>query len=277
MKSLSIVEWNINQRGGHGNTIPSWLLSELLPAPDILVLTEFNRSASNLQVFLSELIQMGYSYYCSENSAKWGNDVLIAVRGEITIVGCSFVDAYPNNISDLSTPENIRVDIQYEGQNISLMGIRIKELKEDYYSRRLQMQTVMKWVNDISNHILVLGDFNNLRENTPKITWNLRVLDRLLGNTLVRVTPKDNHSWGLSYQCKSGKFDGYIKNDHLLMTSQFTVKQCSYDWSFISKHPRDYIVSDTENKYAQKAITILPGVPDHALLRITLSLRFMVA
>ena len=250
-----------------GKRIPLWILDEIPQDINILTLTEFNGHAENIDEFYKNIKCMGFNYCSTYYSCKYANDILIAVRGkEIKVESVSYFKAYPDEPNSTFpvqwkfTPENLRVDITINNKPLTILGIRIKDLEGDYSSRKIGMETVIKWVREITNPIIILGDFNNLRVNTPIKHWNLRVLDDLLDDKFVRKTPI-NHSWGLTYS--NGQFDGYIKNDHLICRN---VRECeveNYDWSFASN--RNYHLDD-KNEYGQQKVKIPVGDPDHGIL-----------
>lgn len=264
---VKIMEWNIHQQGRMGKKIPLWILDEIPQDINILTLTEFNAHAKNIDEFYKKIQDMGFGYCNTYYSYKYANDILIAVRGkEIKVESVSYFKAYPDELNSTfciqweNIPENLRVDITVNNKPVTILGIRIKDLKGDYSSRKIEMETVMKWVKEITNPIVISGDFNNLRVNTPIQDWNLKVLDELLGKEFIRKTPA-NHSWGLTYS--NGQFDGYIKNDHLICNniSEFEVE--NYDWNFVRN--RNYQLDDKDG-FGQKKAKIPVGDPDHGIL-----------
>ena len=77
LKAISVLEWNINQRGGKGRgNIPPWVKDEI-NGYDIVILTEFCTGCDGRAAFISELEQRGYHCAVSDNSN--GNDILIAI------------------------------------------------------------------------------------------------------------------------------------------------------------------------------------------------------
>ena len=179
---VKIMEWNIHQQGRWGKRIPLWILDEIPQDINILTLTEFNGHAENIDEFYKKIKAMGF-YYCNTNySFKSANDILIAVRGkEIRVESVSYFKAYPDEpnstfcIQWKYIPENLRVDITVRNKPVTILGIRIKDLEIDYSSRKIEMETVMKWVKEITNPIVILGDFNNLHVNLDSqkiITWS---------------------------------------------------------------------------------------------------------
>ena len=72
------------------------------------------------------------------------------------------------------------------------------------------MEILIKWTGNIEYPIILMRDFNNLRENTEVIEWNIHVLDEMINRKFVRETPKNIYSWGVSYCPATDKYDGYI-------------------------------------------------------------------
>lgn len=269
---MKLLEWNINQRGGNGKVIPEYVIEEIDNSLDIIVLTEFNRSALNIDRFHQILKERNFIYIESHNSSKFGNDVLIAVKNEFNIVNSNFIDAYPKGISDINIPENLKVDIEVEGKRLSILGIRIKELNSNYLKRKEQMQTLIKCLDNAEYPTIVSGDFNNNKEDTREKRWNLNVMDQMLNNILKkkykRYTPNVRCSWGLSFYCFNNTFDGYIKNDHVIVSEDVVVKEINYDWNFVQKNQDIYRMSAFVNKYGQRTVQTPVGCPDHAKLLV---------
>lgn len=268
---LNIMEWNIHQKGRQyskgrsaDGPIPDWIVDEIPNDMNIVVFTEFNSHARNISDFYKKLEAKGFSYYSKEYDCPLSNDILIAIRGEqIKVKSISVVDAYPNNsITDgfETIPENLRVDIRVNEKDIHIWGIRIKDLKGNYKKRKLEMKQVMEWLNAVEGIRIIVGDFNNLRENTPETEWNLMVLDNLLGDSFKRETPQ-NCSWGVSLS--NGEFDGYIKNDHLICPKELDATVKPYEWSFI-KHC-NYRLKKA-SYYGKQSLIIPDCEPDHGIL-----------
>lgn len=279
MIKLKIMEWNIHQQGrqyknrksGDGE-IPLWIVNEIPDDVNIVVFTEFNYHAQNVLGFYNSLTAKGFCYSTTNYSCAWSNDILIAIRGkEIAIKSTSHVKAYsdiPNTTLDVSfdnIPENLRVDINVNGIDIHFWGIRIKGLNGKYEKRKIEMETVMHWLQEADGINILVGDFNNLKENTTRIKeWNLTVLDNLLGYTFERKTP-NNHSWGVSQSRDDGSFDGYIKNDHLIHTKEIHATVESYIWKFLENC--NYSLKSSQ--YGKKELNIPVGEPDHGILIAT--------
>lgn len=267
---LNIMEWNIHQKGrqyskgrsGDG-PIPNWIVEEIPNDMNIVVFTEFNTHSQNISDFYSELEAKGFRYYTTKYECPWSNDILIAIRGDqIEVKSTSVVDAYPN--SDIPDgfdviPENLRVDICVNGTDIHLWGIRIKDLRSNYKMRKHEMDMVIECLKATAGNNVIVGDFNNLRENTPEKEWNLNVLDELLDGMFIRKTPS-NYSWGVS--SVDGELDGYIKNDHLIHSNNMDATVKPYKWSFIEK--TNYTLK--EPYYGKRDLIIPDCEPDHAVL-----------
>ncbi len=270
---LKIMEWNIHQQGRQWNKttrksvdgeIPLWILEQIPNDINIVVFTEFNSHAKNISDFYSALSKKGFYHSSTNYSCGWSNDVLIAVRSNIIIEAVLYVKAYPDtpnttlNIAWDTIPENLRVDIKINEKLVHLWGIRIKCLDGDYKKRKIEMETVMRWLKEVDGINILVGDFNNLRENTPEINWNLTILDELLGEKFERKTPS-NYSWGVSMSQKDNSFDGFIKNDHFICSKGISLEVEPYKWNYLNKC--NYSFNNNELK-----LCIPVREPDHAIL-----------
>ena len=275
---LKIMEWNIHQQGRQWNgktqtsndgDIPLWIIDQISDDISIVVLTEFNSHAKNTEEFYNKLMKKGFFYSSTNYSCGWANDILIAVRGDAIVENVSFVKAYPDspnttfNIDWDAIPENIRVDIRIEDKLVHLWGIRIKDLKSNYEKRNNEMEMLVHWIKEVDGINYLVGDFNNLREDTHITDWNLIVLDNLLGANFERITPK-NHSWGVSKLVSDNTFDGYIKNDHFIY-SKGDIKSVTaeeYKWTYLKNC--QYTLE--EGKFGKNKLNIPVGEPDHGIL-----------
>lgn len=282
VRKLKIMEWNIHQQGrqyknrrSRDGEIPLWILDEIPEDVNIVVFTEFNSHAQNIQQFDNLLIEKGFCFSRTNYSCAWANDILIAVRGEdIKIKSTSYVKAYsdmPNvtlNIDWDNIPENLRLDIRVGNKDIHLWGIRIKDLNSDYKKRKVEMETLMNWLQEIEDSCIMVGDFNNLRENTTERHWSLTILDKLLGSEFKRVTPESNHSWGVGWFKNDNFFDGYIKNDHLVCSNVIKAIAEPYKWDYL---PRcNYNLE--ELNWGKQKLNIPLGEPDHGILIVEVQL-----
>lgn len=276
MEKIKIMEWNIHQQGRQYNNkksgdgrIPLWIVEEIPDDVDVVVFTEFNCHAQNILEFYNLLSAKGFSYSTTNCSCAWSNDILVALRGkEFEVKSSSYVKAYPdipNTTFDIDRsiiPENLRVDIHVGEADIHLWGIRIKDLNSNYKKRKIEMETVLHWIEEIGGINILVGDFNNLRVNTIEQEWNLNVLDRLLKEKqLERKTPSDNHSWGVS-RFPNGEFDGYIKNDHLIHSKEVYATIEPYVWSFLERC--NYSLK--KSKFGIEKLVIPVGEPDHGIM-----------
>ena len=275
---LNIMEWNIHQKGrqySNGKSgdgpIPVWIVDEVPDDVNIVVFTEFNSHAQNVSDIYEKLEDKGFRcHYTTTYMCAWSNDILIAIRGEQIKVSSSFPPSFENAYPSPSSfanddhyfdtvPENMRVSIQVNGKDIHIWGIRIKDLRGNYKDRKTEMCTVMKWLKEKDGISILVGDFNNLREKTPEKEWNLNVLDGLLGDSFKRETPS-NCSWGVSMS--NGKYDGYIKNDHLIHSNEIKATIEPYRWDFIKK----VNYKTKASSYGKQSLIIPDCEPDHGIL-----------
>mgnify|MGYP004476856673 CR=1 FL=1 len=278
MEALKVMAWNINQQGRQWRNkqkkdgeIPLWITEQIPNDVNVVVFTEFNCHAENILDFYDALEKQGFSYATTNHSCAWANDVLIAVRGKkAKIDAVTYEKAYPDTHDTNSSidwdmiPENLRIDISVNGKCVHLWGIRIKDLGGNYQLRKAEMETVMCWLRKVKGTKVLMGDFNNLRENTIEESWNISVLDGLIGSAFERKTPKENHSWGVSLNEDDNSFDGYIKNDHLIHSTDIKKARVepTYKWDYLVNC--EYSLKDA--KYGKRALDIKVTHPDHGIL-----------
>lgn len=278
--NFKIMEWNIHQQGRQWDgkksadcEMPLWIIDEIPKDINIAVFTEFNSHAKNIKEFYGKMKEKKFHHSSTDYSCGWSNDIFIAVRGDISIQAVSHIKAYPednlNTTFDVkwdTIPENLRVDTKIGEKRVNFWGIRIKDLGGDYEKRSIEMETLMSWLKGIDGLNILVGDFNNLRENTCEKKWNLTVLDELLGADFKRVTP-ENCSWGVSKLESNNAFDGYIKNDHLIYSIGRGLKGVeveSYNWDFLRNE--NMKLSFEIKKYEKQKVNIRAGLPDHGIL-----------
>lgn len=276
---LTALEWNIHQQGRRSKKIPLDII-DYIDGKDIIVLLEINTESENFNEFCNRLTLKGYSFYMtSYKDSPYANDILIAVKlkKNIYVKDVTYHKAYGNSLQiDYDCiPENLFVHLEINSKCYVVAGVRIKELKGDYAKRKEQMETFMNWVGCIEEPVFVLGDFNNLREKTTIKEWNLNVLDNIINEQFHRITPKENHSFGVCYDISEKKYDGYIKNDHLLVSSiveNWKTIKISYDWELLINNLGRVKVESKANKFGKQEIRIAPGFPDHARLIVEIPL-----
>lgn len=271
MKMISILEWNIHQQGRQSDIIPMCILDYIIDE-DIIVLLEINSKSLNIDEFCEKLIEKGYNIYITDyKGCSYANDVLIAINSKnyIYVKRMSYYMAYNNGkIDDTTIPENLFLDVKINNSSYVIAAIRIKELNGNYEKRKKQMETFIGWTDKIDVPIILVGDFNNLIENTKEKEWNIRVLDNIINGRFIRKTPDNNHSWGVSYSPHKNRYDGYIKEDHLLISTSMKINETvtvNYSWDYLKNNINRCKVENI-NSYGQQKIHIPIGFPDHAIL-----------
>ena len=173
----------------------------------------------------------------------------------------------------------IVIEVEINKCKYLLVAVRIKELSGQLIIRRKEMERLLSWLLEYSDiPFIICGDFNNLRTDTIEKEWNLEVLDKLLQmNDLLRCTPKKHNSWGVSKKANSDEFDGYIAEDHLIISKgknigikpkgkDSTEEEClEYSWDYLKNNIKECEV-DPVNKYGEQKINVPIGFPDHAML-----------
>ncbi len=282
MKNLKILEWNIHHQGRKAKKTPLNIVEYIMrEEEDVIILLEVNTQAENFEDFCEKFNEKGYRIYMAcYKECNYANDMFIAVnsKSNIFVKNVDYHKAYHSeaeNKNDLSIPENLFLDIEINGKSYVIGGVRIKELDSNYPIRKKQMETLISWNNEIDVPIILLGDFNNLRENTPEQSWNLKVLDSIIERKFIRKTPEFNCSWGVAYYPQTKKYDGYIKEDKLLLsTSIQSVAEVSlaYYWDYLSDNI-DGSWLDPVNQYGRQKINVPIGIPDHAILKVRIPLE----
>lgn len=271
MNTISILEWNIHQRGGDGEgIIPPWVKDEI-NGFDIVVLTEFctKKFDKKRTAFITELEQLGYHCATSENPK--GNDVLIAVKkARLSILRHSWVPCYGSKELE-SIPENLQVDIDCVGRTLTVMGIRIRTLDHDYKMRRKECKWVLDRMRDIKHPILMAGDFNHGRRRSPNPDWSISIMeDMLKGKELTLYTPE-----GSSIFCEENYNGDEFPDDHFAAKGA-EISLEPYDRDFTSREPLAYFLGrDFREQWHPGArdkdlAKVEPPFPDHAILKGTL-------
>lgn len=260
MNSISILEWNINQRGGKGRgNIPHWVKDEI-NGYDIVVLTEFCTGCDRRATFISELEQLGYHCAVSDNSN--GNDILIAVKSKFSIQHCSWEPCYGVNNPD-SIPENLQVDIDCDGSMLTVVGVRLKVLDKvpnNYKIRKQEFEWVLDQVRDIKHPILMAGDFNHGRRRSPNQDWSMSIMKvKLDSEAFTLYTPEGSSIYGVE------NYNGNeFPDDHFAARGAEIILK-PYDRSFTSRDPLAYFLGDDKD-----LAKVDSPFPDHAILKGTL-------
>ncbi len=253
---MKFIEWNINQRSNYGNKnyIPDYISEEINKEnADVVILTEFYKT-SRWEEFATRL--QSYNVFTTDNSKNGQNDVLIAIKKKYTIKDIYDMESTDSN----NNPNYLRVDIEYKGNIVSIIGTRICvdsydynnkiELENEMKSRSEQFKIFIDNIALLSNFVIGAGDFNNNRRNSENNTWSLNFMKDTLTNTKINLhTP-----YGAS-------FNPLNKNeyalDHLFASNEITVKNICYSWSFMYKHE---IYENGKNYKVDNPF------PDHAIL-----------
>ena len=255
MKKMTILEWNINQRGGRaGGVIPSWVKNEVGNF-DLAVLTEFCTKCKGRDAFVEDLKQRGYACVCSENGG--GNDVLIAVKREFPILKTVWEPCYAKD----SVPENLRVDIDCHGQKLTVAGIRIKTI-EQMTKRKQEFKWALKWLENVEGPVLITGDCNNNRRDTTNTDWSLRVMEEQLEKKGFHLhTPAGS---SIYEECPRYHEFAY---DHFAARN-VTLSGCAYLRDFTGRDPGYVLGRDFREPWypGAKSWSVPPSLPDHAML-----------
>lgn len=298
VSSLKLLLINANGQSNKNAILQPFIADEIINKnPDVFVSVEFVKGKNWLE-FIYSFPQ--YNIITSPNTT--GNGVLIGIKKEIQLT--NIIEKIPA-VSTYYSPDFLQVGIKCNGQNLNIIGTRIKTLNvkkeiwdDDYKYRRKQFENLTNYLSDIQNNTIVLGDFNNsfIRGDQTKIYtyeeiqklykrnkkgetlatrhFNYHLMKNMLGGQYVLHTPKKGSSWGL--QLKNGKLTyGYIKNDHLITNKDnIKVNNICYNWDYIKKNQNKsyikniYFNENFKSKDKENNNTLWPpnGYPDHAML-----------
>lgn len=300
-ESLNIIEWNLNFQSGKEVIIPSFIkdiikeediiiFTEIVKCHSVLQflkdLNEFNFYESYNTQGNQIIILVRKNFKVTKLITKIPNVSSIIspdlLHVEITIRGVKYqiigVRIKIGNNKDYKTKYII------ENNKTLLMN---HGLDEDYKSRKIQSIQIANYISDMNN-VIMLGAFNtsNVRGNLDKSYldvkkeyeilkynekkdfyyfystrfYNYQMLCYIIGENFIVSTPKNKYSWGLQYINNKFKY-GYIKNDHLITSSNICVEKVDYDWSFVEKNKDNYKIKN-----------INKGYPDHAILSAKIKL-----
>lgn len=212
----------------------------------------------------------GFRVFASAN--KGGNDVAIAVKSSYPILQVVWKASHGRD----QIPENLRVDIELDGQAISILGVRIKEVRSQNHeilqkarpvdihqaeNRRTECANSLSWVAKLDYPVLIGGDFNTYRENTCVEKWNSHVLGELAKKEGFSVVCPEH---GSSLFGESGPNE--FRYDRFLTKGFSTIGEPVYDRGFVTHTPHIYL-------RGRDLYDILPGYPDHASLKSTFELN----
>ena len=258
---LSLMSWNINQRSGFGckeNFTPIVFEEINKHNTDLIILSEFVKFPGYL-TFISQLKNIGYIVMCDPRSDRGVNEILIAVKEDVLKGETFTIKILPNVETKTSLyPNFLHVSLKYDGQELNIIGIRIRirnSSPSDYQKRKLQLDSLIRYMSKIEGSIILAGDFNNgyFKDGETSTSYNGKsrefysyplLKEESKGAGLNLHTPKEYGSWK------------NMKLDHIL-TRGLDLINPIYDWGFTKN-----------NNYQPNEI----GVPDHAMLLTTISI-----
>lgn len=251
MKKLKAVTWNINLRSKKGILIPDIVCKELIRLEaDIICLTEYVKTDNHSQ-FCSSLQTNGYTIFEDVRTIDFGNEILIAIKNDL-VNDCQVITID----NDDNNPNFLHVRVTIEGQELNIIGVRIKvggeNTFQDFKHRKSQLDKII-FNLPIHENTIILGDFNNgyFKQDDDVFSYKGKAREfysyPLLQSEMNKVgltvhTPSDENSWK------------YCKLDHII--GNICVSDENYSWEFLNNP--DY----------KKQV----GYPDHAILRATISL-----
>lgn len=260
-EKLTMMSWNINQRSGVGGkeNIAPIVFEEIKENnSDIIVLSEFVK-LTGYNSFIVQLEGIGYVVMCDYRRDKRVNEILIAIKKEVLQGNDFIINTLPNVDTETNLyPNFLHVRFKYNGKELNIIGARIRisnSSSSDFQERRLQLDSLTKYVDKLNGATIIAGDFNNgyFKEGETSSSYSgksrefysyplLKEESKAIGFEL--HTPKENGSWR------------NLKLDHILAKGANIITPI-YDWGFTKR-----------SNYKHNAI----GIPDHAVLTASFSL-----
>lgn len=250
--TMKVSTWNINQRSGQGKQIPEMIAQELAKQnSEIICLTEYVKKTDNHSQFCSILQTNGYTIFEDVRTIDFGNEILIAIKSDL-VNDCQVITID----NDDNNPNFLQVRVTIEGQELNIIGVRIKiggeNIFEDFKNRKSQLD---KLIFNLPTHenTIVLGDFNNgyYKQNDdthsyqgkPREFYSYPLLKSEMNKAGLTVhTPSEETSWK------------YCKLDHIF--ANIPISNENYSWEFLKN-------ADYNSRV---------GFPDHAILSASISL-----
>ncbi len=252
MKKLKAVTWNINLRSKKGMLIPDMVCKELIRLEaHIICLTEYVKT-DNHSLFCTKLQDMGYKIFEDVRTIDFGNEILIAIKNDL-VNDCQVITID----NDDNNPNFLHVRVTIEGQELNIIGVRIKvggeNIFQDFKHRKSQLDKLISNLPATHENTVVLGDFNNgyFKQNDDIHSYQGKAREfysyPLLKSEMNKAgltvhTPSEETSWK------------YCKLDHII--GNIPISNVCYSWRFLEN-------PDYQNKVS---------FPDHAILAATISL-----
>lgn len=297
--SYKILTWNINQAAGRKNPPPALVtkaLTEQKAAVEILTEFCFCRNQEQSEKFLQETFtSRGYACYpqqATQNSLNGQNEVLIAWDTScFEFIPHSEFSAVTTSENNIPNFVSVALKEKSSGNIIRIAGVRItmamKITSDSQYQkqadlRREQMEYVYQKLDELTDDqtaVLIGGDFNNYRRETPLKHWNIRELT--CGRTEYSACTPDGQS---IYEKNQPDLGFQFAEDHFIIKNCQT-ENCRYSREFanldknreVYKHGEDFAYGKNPRtkRHAWKLWKYNHGgrYPDHAMLTGELELH----
>lgn len=268
--AYTILEWNINQatdRYGK-NDIPDFVKRELINKnADIIILTEFCFCKNSEAFIQSVFSELGYDFRATENKKHGQNEVLIAWKKELFVIGdVEITETTKGN----NKPNLLVVHLKKISNDMKIVIAGLRITMKPYEKRKEQMVFALEQLKKYEN-VIIGGDFNNLRRETDVKEWNLDVIQDLCHNYKFNPihTPK-----GQSIYQEEGTSIAYeFAEDHFITKGKnVDMRKYYYDRGFTRNNQEIYLFGgdfQVYNNNINKVTWSIPfgsGIPDHAMI-----------
>lgn len=299
---FQVLEWSLNLYSNLEAQIPKWVFSSIKSQdsnlPEIIFLNEVVTANDSCRKLLEQIEEEKYRVICSNNNH--GNQVAIALSSDFKIKNIVYQIPY---VQTYYVPDFLHVEAEYNGTLYNFVALRIRvgshKSKEpvEYKHRNIQFQCYKHYISKLTN-VISAGDFNNSRiignekglfEQSQKIYEDRDCLQRFYnyqmicnevykesGGKLKLYTPEEMVSSIGIWNENTKKFEipnaTLVNNkyDHIVLSNTIIFanenKRCCYDWGFYSNLTKEDTYVYEKKTYIKK------GCPDHAQLRVTISL-----
>ena len=294
MSRISVLEWNIHASASRGwsndYSINTWIVDAIIDKNcDVVVINEFVVSIG-WDYFQKRLKENDYAWFMTYTSKE--NGILIAIKKEkFSVVNWNDVNIVNKLSSDKNDmePDFIHIKVNYNNEPLNIIGVRIKvctdamNIDEDYKCRVQQFELLCKYLSNIKEKTIVLGDFNNgnifreydknqLYHNCSRQYYNYQMIWREVEEKLKwRLdTPDKGGNYGNKFSIVTRDPNGkvyYTKEDHVISRG-CNVLNGDYLWDFMEN--TDVYGELKCDSYKSN----LKYIPDHAMLYAEVEMQF---
>ena len=260
--SKKICVWNINSATNKNIFTPEFVGEEIkYQDSDFFILTEFCKTRNYKSFIQTYLVNKGYDYVLSNNTANH-NDILVAWKKD----RYTMLEKVNNIETNHTTPNFAYVKLKdTNGFEFVLSGVRITI--ESYENREKQLRFVLDTLKSY-DRVIIGGDFNCLRRGTTKRKWNISILSQISKQAGFKlVTPKGQSIFeenAISEEYEFAEDHFVVKN--MLIENEVYDRDFTDRYKDVYTHGKNFSVYDFASRRKMWSINFGSGIPDHAIL-----------